>query len=206
MKHLRRTTVATTTLIITGALLLTGCGDNPEPGSMPGMTPATTGSSAPAGQFNDADVAFASQMIPHHQQAVQMADMAIRKATAPAVKQLATAIKAAQDPEVKLMSGWLTTWGKPVPTPMHGHDMSGSMAGMMSDQEMSDLGNATGTMFDRMWTQLMVKHHQGAVTMAKTEQAAGKETAAIALAKKIETDQNREIATMQRLMGQLPVS
>ncbi|HEY0617512.1 MAG TPA: DUF305 domain-containing protein, partial [Kribbella sp.] len=76
----------------------------------------------------------------------------------------------------------------------------------MSDQEMSDLGNATGTMFDRMWTQLMVKHHQGAVTMAKTEQAAGKETAAIALAKKIETDQNREIATMQRLMGQLPVS
>ncbi|HEY0620878.1 MAG TPA: DUF305 domain-containing protein, partial [Kribbella sp.] len=68
-------------------------------------------------------------------QAVQMGDMAIRKATAPAVKQLATAIKAAQDPEIKLMSGWLTTWGKPVPTPMHGHDMSGSMAGMMSDQE-----------------------------------------------------------------------
>jgi uncharacterized protein (DUF305 family) len=145
---------------------------------MPGMMPATTSSSAPAGQFNDADIAFASQMIPHHQQAVQMADMAIRKATAPAVKQLATAIKAAQDPEIKLMSGWLTTWDKPVPTPLHGHDMSA----------------------------LMVKHYQGAVTMAKTEQAEGKEAAAIALAKKIETDQNREIATMQRLMGQLPVS
>jgi uncharacterized protein (DUF305 family) len=52
----------------------------------------------------------------------------------------------------------------------------------------------------------MIKHHQGAVTMAKTEQTAGKDTAAIALAKKIETDQNREIATMQKLLGQLPAN
>jgi uncharacterized protein (DUF305 family) len=71
---------------------------------------------------------------------------------------------------------------------------------------MSQLGNTKGTMFDRMWTQTMIKHHQGAVTMAKTEQSTGKNPAAIALAKKIETDQNREIATMQRLLGRLPVS
>jgi uncharacterized protein (DUF305 family) len=57
-----------------------------------------------------------------------------------------------------------------------------------------------------MWTQMMIKHHQGAVTMAKTEQTAGKDAAAIALAKKIETDQNKEIAAMKRLLGQLPVS
>jgi uncharacterized protein (DUF305 family) len=145
-------------------------------------------------------------MIPHHQQAVQMASMAGYQATTSTVKQLATAIKAAQDPEIKVMSGWLTTWGKPVPTPDHGHDMSGSMPGMMSEEEMSQLGNAKGSMFDRMWTQTMIEHHRGAVTMAKTEQAGGKNTAAIALAKKIETDQNREIATMQRLLGQLPAS
>jgi uncharacterized protein (DUF305 family) len=90
---------------------------------------------------------------------------------------------------------------------MHsGHDMSGSMPGMMTEQEMADLGKATGTMFDRMWVQMMINHHEGAVTMAKTEQTAGKDTAAIALAKKIETDQNREIAAMQKLLGQLPAS
>jgi uncharacterized protein (DUF305 family) len=77
---------------------------------------------------------------------------------------------------------------------------------MMSEDEMSQLGNAKGSMFDRMWTQLMIKHHQGAVAMAKTEQTTGKNAAAIALAKKIETAQNAEIATMQRLLGRLPVS
>ena len=209
MRHHPWKTAAPAALILLSSLVLAGCGDSGE-GSMPGMnhaTPSASSSStaAQAGDFNDADATFATQMIPHHQQAVQMADMAIRKATTPAVKQLATAVKAAQDPEINQMTGWLTTWGKPVPSPDHGgHDMS--MPGMMTEDEMSNLGNATGTMFDRMWTQMMIKHHQGAVAMAKTEQATGQNTAAVTLAKKIETDQNREIATMQRLLGQLPVS
>jgi uncharacterized protein (DUF305 family) len=211
MKHVNRTTAAAAALIITAALGLAGCGNNSNPGSMPGMTHAApssapSSSTASAAQFNNTDVTFATQMIPHHRQAVEMADMATTKATTPAVKQLATAIKAGQDPEIKQLTGWLTSWGKPVPSPMHGHDMSGSMPGMMSEDEMSQLGNAKGSMFDRMWTQLMIKHHQGAVAMAKTEQATGKNAAAIALAKKIETAQNAEIATMQRLLGRLPVS
>ncbi|MDX6236405.1 MAG: hypothetical protein QOG10_1220 [Kribbellaceae bacterium] len=226
MKYVNRTTVATASLIITAALGLAGCGNNSNPGSMPGMTHTTptaapSSSAASAAQFNDADVTFATQMIPHHQQAVEMADMATSKATTAAVKQLATAIKAAQDPEIQQMSGWLTSWGKPVPTPgmqsghnmsgstpsMHsGHNMPGSMPGMMTKQEMTDLGKATGTMFDRMWLQMMIKHHQGAVTMAKTEQTAGKDPAAIALANKIETAQNREIATMQKLLDRLPAN
>ncbi len=210
MKHVKRTTLATTALIV-ATLGLAGCGDNSDSGSMPGMTHGTptgapSSTTAATDQFNDADVTFATQMIPHHQQAVQMATMAGAQATSPAVKQLATAIKAAQDPEIKQLSGWLTTWGKPVPTSMPGHDMSGSMPGMMTGDEMSQLGNATGAMFDRMWTQMMIKHHQGAVAMAKTEQATGKDAAAITLAKKIEADQNKEIATMQSLLGQLPAS
>jgi uncharacterized protein (DUF305 family) len=210
MKHVKRTTAATAALIVTAVLGLAGCGDSGS-GSMPGMSHGTKPGDAPSdtsaapGAFNDADVTFATQMIPHHQQAVQVASMAGYQATTPAVKQLATAIKAAQDPEIKQMSAWLTSWGKPVPTPSHGgHDMS--MPGMMTEVEMSDLGNTDGAMFDRMWTQMMIKHHQGAVTMAKTEQTAGKDAAAIALAKKIETDQNKEIAAMKRLLGQLPVS
>jgi uncharacterized protein (DUF305 family) len=55
-----------------------------------------------------------------------------------------------------------------------------------------------------MWVQMMIKHHQGAVAMAKTEQASGQSSQAIALAKKIETAQNAEIATMHKLLSQLP--
>lgn len=165
---------------------------------------SSTEKTEPAADFNDADVTFAGQMIPHHTQAVQMAILADRKATTPAVKELATGIKTAQEAEIKQLSGWLTSWGKPVPTPEHGGHGE-AMPGSMTDDEMSDLGNASGSMFDRMWTQMMIKHHQGAITMAKTEQSDGKNAEAMALAKKVETDQNREIATMQRLLGQLPV-
>ncbi|MFI7065164.1 DUF305 domain-containing protein [Kribbella sp. NPDC050124] len=193
-------------------MALAACGDDSGSGSMPGMehgskpTTAPTSATTAAAEFNDADVTFATQMIPHHQQAVQMASMAGYQATTPEVKQLALAIKAAQDPEIKLMSGWLTKWGKPVPSPEHGEHGGDEMPGMMTEDEMSELGKQKGSMFDRMWVQMMIKHHQGAVAMAKTEQTAGKDPAATALAKKIETDQNREIATMKRLLGQLPVS
>jgi uncharacterized protein (DUF305 family) len=205
MKHVYRTTAASAALI-TAALGLAGCGGSDD---MPGMNHSSSSTpSASAATYNDADVRFATQMIPHHQQAVQMASMAGYQATTPAVKKLATAIKAAQDPEIKLMSGWLTSWGKPVPSPAHGgHNMSGEeMPGMMTEDEMSELGNAKGTMFDRMWTQMMIKHHQGAVTMAKTEQTQGKDPASIALAKTVQAAQTTEIATMKRLLGQLPVS
>jgi uncharacterized protein (DUF305 family) len=211
MKHVKPATAATAALIITAALGVAGCGDGSGPGSMPGMSHANTtaaaGSTAEAAAaFNDADVTFATQMIPHHQQAVQVASMAGYQATTSAVKQLATAIKATRDPEIKQMSAWLTSWGQPVPTPSHGGDHMSEMPGMMTEDQMSELGNTAGTMFDRMWTQMMIKHHQAAVTAAKTEQAAGKNTAAITLAKKIETDQNKEIASMKRLFGILPVS
>lgn len=212
MRHHLWKTAAPTTLIVLGSLTLAACGDDTDSGAMPGMNhgaPAAGdpgASTAPAGDFNDADVTFATQMIPHHQQAVQMASMAGYNATTPEVKKLAAAIAAAQDPEIKTMSGWLTRWDKPVPSPSHGGHAMAEMPGMMTEDEMSDLGDTSGAMFDRLWTEMMIKHHKGAVTMARTEQTAGKYADAIALAKKIETDQNREIATMQRLLGRLPVS
>jgi len=210
MRHHLWKTAAPTALIVVGSLALAACGDDAGSGSMPGMdhgagSAGRTTSTAPAGDFNDADVTFATQMIPHHQQAVQMANMAGYTATTPEVKKLAMAIKSAQDPEIKTLTGWLTSWGKPVPTPSHGDHSSHEMPGMMTEDELSDLGNAEGAMFDRRWTQMMIEHHKGAITMAKTEQTSGKNAAAVALAQKIETDQNREIATMQRLLGRLPV-
>ena len=212
MQHNTWKRAASTVTILLASVTLASCGDDENSGSMPGMEHGTksaaapTSATTPASEFNDADVAFASHMIPHHQQALQMASMAGYMATTPEVKQLATAINAAQDPEIKLMSGWLTTWGKPIPSPQHGGHGADEMPGIMTEDEMSELGKAKGSMFDRMWIQMMIKHHQGAVTMAKTEQATGKDPAAVALAKKVESDQNREIATMKRLLGQLPVS
>jgi uncharacterized protein (DUF305 family) len=203
MTHVYRTTAASAALLA-AVFGLAGCGDS-EAGSMPGMThdSSSTPMSA-AAAFNDADVTFATQMIPHHQQAVTMADLALRKATTADVKNLATAIKAAQAPEIEQLSGWLTGWGKPVPTP---NEHSGhTMTGMMSPQEMDDLNKATGSMFDRMWVEMMIKHHQGAVAMAKTEQITGQDAASVALAKKIQTAQTTEIATMQRLLGRLPTA
>lgn len=84
------------------------------------------------GDFNDADVAFATDMIPHRRHAVEMAELAETRAESPEVKDLAMQIMSAQDPEIETMSGWLTAWGKPVPADDGGMDMSGSMPGMMN--------------------------------------------------------------------------
>ncbi|GAA3106895.1 uncharacterized protein (DUF305 family) [Kribbella aluminosa] len=203
MTHVYRT-IAASAALLAAVFGVAGCGGSGS-GSMPGMSHTSTSPSASAAAtFNDADVMFASQMIPHHQQAVEMADSALQKATTAPVKNLATAIKAAQDPEIKLMSGWLTAWGKPVPMP--GEHAGHTMTGMMSPQEMDDLSKATGSMYDRMWVTMMIKHHQGAVTMAKTEQSTGKDASSMALAKKIQAAQTTEIATMQRLLGRLPAA
>ncbi|ADB30623.1 protein of unknown function DUF305 [Kribbella flavida DSM 17836] len=209
MRHHLWRTAAPTALLVLAGLALAGCGDNSDSGTMPGMdhgAPSSTqSSSAPAaGDFNDADVTFATQMIPHHQQAVQMANMADYNASAPAVKKLAKAIRAAQGPEIKTLSAWLTSWGKPVPTPSHGDHSAHEMPGMLSEDELSDLGNASGSTFDRLWAQQMIKHHQGAIGMAKAEQTGGRNAGAVDLARKIATDQAREIAALQRLLARLP--
>jgi uncharacterized protein (DUF305 family) len=224
--------VALPVLGAAAALTLAACGGSSSSGSggggmpgMPGMTgsmsstatAAPTGSPA-AGAHNQADVAFATGMIPHHRQAVTMAELALTKATNPTVKQLATAIKAAQDPEIKTMSGWLQGWGQPVPaatgggmsqmgsatTDSSGMGGMGGMGGMMTDAEMSQLSNASGAAFDRMWLQMMIKHHTGAVAMAQTELSTGGNQDAKQLAQSIIDDQTKEITTMTALLGTLP--
>src|SRR6266508_3729891 len=116
------------------ALALAACG-NSDHGSSPGAdhgSGATATSAPPSGAaFNDTDVTFAQNMIPHHRQAVQMADLAASRASDPEIKQLAGQIKAAQDPEIKTLTGWLTAWGRPVEPPQ-GHGSGHAMPGMMS--------------------------------------------------------------------------
>jgi uncharacterized protein (DUF305 family) len=176
-------------LAAVAALLLAGCGSSSD--------------SDDAGH-NDADVTFAQTMIPHHQQAVEMAEMALdpaRQASAP-VRDLATRIGDAQQPEIETMQGWLDAWGAEAED-HSGHDMGSmkGMSGMMSDEQMSALGQATGTAFDRMWLQMMVEHHEGAVEMAETEIADGESAEAKDLARDIVEAQESEITEMQRLLS-----
>jgi uncharacterized protein (DUF305 family) len=152
--------------------------------------------------FNQADVTFAQEMIPHHQQAIEMAQLALDRAEDPEVKDLAALIEAAQDPEIQTMTEWLESWGEDVPGDGMDHgDMSGEdMPGMMTDEEMADLEAAGGAEFDQMFLTMMIEHHGGALEMAVTEQADGQNAAAVALAEKIEADQTAEIATMEDLL------
>ena len=196
-------------LIATGtvaAVTLTACGGHDSGGSgMPGMGHGTA-SSKPGATFNSADTMFAQAMIPHHQQAVEMAELADTRAVEPEVKQLATQIKAAQDPEIKTMTGWLSSWGQPTTMPSGGHDMGGmhgGMPGMMSDDDMAKLKAAIGRDFDKQFVQMMIDHHKGAIDMAKDEQAKGSDPDAKRLAGAIIETQQAEIDTMQKILGRL---
>jgi uncharacterized protein (DUF305 family) len=147
---------------------------------------------------------FAQMMIPHHQQAVEMAKLAATRAKDAHVKELARRIQTAQDPEITTMTGWLATWGKPTQAPGMSMDMgNGSMSGMMSDAEMRQLEAETGTAFDKQFLTMMIAHHQGAISMAKEELAKGSVPDAKTLAQKIFTTQQAEIDTMNNLLGQV---
>lgn len=201
---MRKKHLAIAALMTAGALTLAACGSDDSMGDMPGHGTSSSATATPdvsaTNEFNDADVAFATEMIPHHRQAVEMAELAESRAETTAVKDLAEQIMGAQDPEIEKMSGWLSTWGKPVPEEMPGMDHSGSMPGMMSADEMDQLTNASGAEFDQMFLTMMIAHHQGAITMAVTEQSSGRNPEAIALAEQIETAQTGEISTMQALL------
>ncbi|MEP6851239.1 MAG: DUF305 domain-containing protein [bacterium] len=202
---------------IAGALVLAACGNSSghsadHSSAMSGMnmssaaTAATPASATPAASepHNSQDISFATAMIPHHGQALTMAEMALSKTTNPNVKTLAAAIKTAQGPEIRTMSGWLTGWGQPVPSTTMPMDHGGmSMPGMMSDKDMAALDKAIGRAFDTLWLTQMIIHHRGAITMAKTELASGQNPAAKQLADSIIANQSAEISGMAQLLAAL---
>ncbi|GIG11085.1 DUF305 domain-containing protein [Catellatospora coxensis] len=183
------------------ALVLAGCGGHSGMDHGSGTSPGATASSS-IGAYNDADVAFAQAMIPHHQQAVRMAQLAPTRAADAEVKALAEQIRAAQDPEIATMTGWLQTWQRPTAMPGHESGHQG-MPGMMSDAQLAALEAASGREFDRMFSELMIAHHEGAITMAQQELAGGANPAAKELAQQIIAAQQAEIATMKALLARL---
>ena len=163
-------------------------------------TPMTAG--AASSEFNDADVEFAQSMIAHHEQAIEMAEIALdpaRQASSD-VTALAGRVQAAQDPEIVLMSGWLESWGQPAQMDTsEGHDMS-DMTGMMSAEDMDELATMTSSEFDDKWLTMMVEHHEGAIEMATEIQSAGSNADVKNLATQIVAAQEAEVDEMNGLL------
>ena len=201
MKKLTLTVVALTT----AALLLGACGSS-DMGSMDmGSSDSSSmdmGYSIPeSADFNDADVMFAQMMIPHHEQAIEMSDIALDPNTgaSAAIIALATQIKGAQDPEISQMKNLLTTWGMPME--MGSMDHSSMMDGMLSLEEMNTLGQLKGAEFDKAWAKGMIAHHEGAIEMANDVLANGKNSEILALANAVVSGQSTEIETLKPLAG-----
>ncbi|MFD7078155.1 DUF305 domain-containing protein [Nocardioides sp. NPDC059952] len=193
-------------------LTLSACGGSEE---------ATQPQQLSETEHNKADVAFATEMIQHHAQAISMVDLTMDRKLDPEVEKLAEAIRAAQGPEIETMSSWLREWGEEVPATMrdhvngghegHGDDdssmsdsmegMADDMPGMMSADDMDALENASDAEFGDMWLEMMVEHHEGAVEMSETEQAEGRFKPAVDLAGTIIESQSTEIDTMEKLLG-----
>jgi uncharacterized protein (DUF305 family) len=203
---IRRFTVPTLAFALVATLAACGSDDSPSADAV--ATETTAAAEAPSGTpaadaaLNDADIEFAQGMIAHHEQAVEMAEIALdpnRQAGAEVID-LATRIQAAQEPEIEQMTEWLTAAGEPITMDMsEGHDMS-SMEGMMTAEQMDGLATATGTEFDTMWLEMMIAHHEGAISQSQTVKANGSNSDVLALADLIITAQQGEIAEMQALL------
>lgn len=208
-----RIAITAGSVTLAAALALGACSSSGDHGGMSMSSDTTQGTTSstvaiPADAvFNATDVGFAQGMIPHHAQAIEMAEMALEKTESAEVRSLATAIKAAQQPEIDELSGWLQDWGQTVPETSEGgaHDMSGTsgmmMSGMMSSTDMESLDKSEGVEFDRMFLEMMILHHEGAISMAEDEVADGKFANAKAMAQTISSTQQTEISEMEALLS-----
>jgi uncharacterized protein (DUF305 family) len=181
-------------LALTAAFLLAACsqgGDEQGGGT----------SAAPAP--NDADVTFAQNMIPHHQQAIDMAKLVDTHTERPELRQLADGMIATQGQEITQLQGWLRAWGKPATPEGMGHGGM-EMPGTMSEADMDHLMQSTGADFDLAFVEMMAAHHQGAIDMAKTELQDGSLPEVKQFAQKVIDDQQKEINQLKQWEKEWP--
>lgn len=205
-----RTTRALAALTFALSLAVTACGSGDS----------DQRAEVSATEHNAADVAFATDMIPHHAQALSMADMTMDRSLDTEVSALVEDIRMAQAPEIEIMVTWLTDWDEEIPETMRDHgnaphddgdsdsggqmqdmDDMGDMPGMMSTDQMTALENASDAEFQQMWLTMMVEHHEGALAMAKKERADGQFKPAVDLAEAIISAQEKEVNAMKNLLS-----
>lgn len=155
--------------------------------------------------FNDADVTFAQEMIQHHEQAIEMANLALADSSnsSDEVMGLAQRMKEAQDSELEMMKSWLEDWDMPMTMSSTSDHSMGDMdsGGMMSDQEMASMSQMTGSEFDMTWSESMIEHHRGAIEMAKAVKMDGMNADVMNLADQIMSGQTAEITEMEHMLN-----
>lgn len=151
--------------------------------------------------FNNDDVMFAQMMIPHHEQAIEMSDIALDPTigAGASVNELATQIKNAQDPEIAFMKSVLTTWNQPLSMDST-IDHSEMMDGMLTLDELEALGALRGAEFDTAWIEAMIRHHEGAIKMTDDLIKSGINEELIKLGRDIIAAQQIEIDAMKALL------
>lgn len=148
--------------------------------------------------FSAKDIMFAQMMIPHHEQAIEMSDLALQNSTNPEIRDLATKIKGEQAPEIELMESWTDSHMGSHMESHAGHTMDG----MLSEEEMDELKSARGVEFDRLFLEGMIKHHEGAIDMADDVDDS-KNPDVAKLAQSILITQRAEIELMKELLQRL---
>lgn len=194
------------------ALVISACG--PSRAIQPAMESA--GATTTARQANPADVEFMSGMIHHHAQALVMAELASTHSASNAIRTLSERITVSQNDEIALMELWLRDHGQPVPermttaammTPGGAHDHRGMMPGMITPEQMAQLGAASGAEFDRLYLTYMIQHHEGALLMVEklfATEGGGVDDFIYKVASDTFADQGSEIDRMQAMLESLP--
>lgn len=182
-----------------------------QPGG-PGETASTLAPDAAVdhGEVAHDDIAFVQMMVPHHAQALTMAELAPGRAQSRQVKALARRILAAQRPEILTMGAWLTEQGVAVPSASddpaafdHGEHGHASMHGMLTDEQLHALEDATGAEFDRLFLEGMIQHHRGAIAMADAVAQRGSDVRVTEMAEEMVIGQGAEVDRMAELLAQL---
>ena len=176
------------------------------------VTPEQAAANRP--RHTDADVRFMQDMITHHAQAVEMTTLLKTRSNSEDMQKLAQRIELSQDDEMRMMKAWLTARGAALSDP-HAHHthaplrqgsggQAGLMRGMASPEEMQRLASLKGTEFDRLFLELMIKHHEGALTMVEelfATPGAGQESEIFAFASDVNADQRMEIRRMGQMLA-----
>lgn len=157
-------------------------------------------------QATAADIKFMQGMIGHHAQAVEMVALINERTATPAMKLLGMRIQLSQEDEMKMMRSYLQDRGAAIPGPHAHHEPGGMMPGMLTPEEMTQLANAKGVEFDRLFLRGMIKHHGGALKMVEdlfNTPGAGQEGGIFAFASDVEADQKMEIERMGMLLKEI---
>lgn len=157
--------------------------------------------------YSTADVAFAQNMIPHHEQALEMVALIDERHSSRDLPKIAERMQISQRTEIGLLEDWLTGRDEEVPSGQHHHGAHHEqlMPGMLTDAEMEQLADSRGRAFDRLFVQYMIRHHEGAMIMVEDllSSGNGQEPGLFHIAQQISSDQAIEIARMKQLLTQL---